>query len=130
MVRWQIWQRTTGRCVTVTGKRDEAEFFITAYYARSARPHWSSPGHEPACRAAGDEGGGLSLILGRGKFRRAARTVTIPCRPVQAWTTRKLPDQWRSSARSRFTAALIRARWVKAWGKFPSASPEAPICSA
>src|SRR4051812_33893246 len=31
---------------------------------------------------------------------------------------------------SRFTAALIRARWVKAWGKFPKASPDEPISSA
>jgi|SRR5450755_2944559 signal transduction histidine kinase len=38
--------------------------------------------------------------------------------------------RWRSRARSRFTAALIRARWVSACGKLPSASPEAPICSA
>ena len=41
-----------------------------------------------------------------------------------------LGGQRRSSARSRFTAALIRARWVSACGKLPSASPEAPICSA
>jgi hypothetical protein len=40
MVRWQIWQRTTGRCVTVTGKREEAEFFIAIYNARSSGPRW------------------------------------------------------------------------------------------
>jgi signal transduction histidine kinase len=40
------------------------------------------------------------------------------------------PYRWRSRARSRFTAALIRARWVSACGKLPSASPETPICSA
>jgi hypothetical protein len=34
------------------------------------------------------------------------------------------------SVRSRFTAALISARCVNACGKLPSASPEAPICSA
>jgi hypothetical protein len=33
-------------------------------------------------------------------------------------------------ARSRLTAALIRARWVYACGKLPSASPAGPICSA
>ena len=33
------------------------------------------------------------------------------------------------SRRSRLKAALMSARWVKAWGKFPSASPEAPTCS-
>ena len=32
--RGQIWQRTTGRRVTVTGKREEADFFIAACYAR------------------------------------------------------------------------------------------------
>jgi hypothetical protein len=36
----------------------------------------------------------------------------------------------RSSAWFSPTAALIRARWVNAWGKLPSASPELPICSA
>ncbi len=35
-----------------------------------------------------------------------------------------------ASARSRLTAALIRARWVKACGKLPSASPDEPISSA
>ncbi len=34
------------------------------------------------------------------------------------------------SARSRLTAALIRARWVNACGKLPSASPAEPISSA
>jgi hypothetical protein len=29
-VRWQIWQRMTGRCVTVTGKRRELELLITS----------------------------------------------------------------------------------------------------
>ncbi len=38
MVCRQIWQRTTGRCVTVTGKRLEAEFFIALYYARPIEP--------------------------------------------------------------------------------------------
>jgi hypothetical protein len=33
-------------------------------------------------------------------------------------------------ARSRWTAALMRARWVKAWGKLPKASPLGPISSA
>ena len=36
----------------------------------------------------------------------------------------------RSSARSRLTAALIKARWVNACGKLPSASPDAPTSSA
>jgi hypothetical protein len=34
------------------------------------------------------------------------------------------------SWRSRLKAALMRARWVKAWGKLPKASPEGPISSA
>src|SRR5467141_852607 len=34
------------------------------------------------------------------------------------------------SARSRLQAALIRARWVNACGKLPSASPAGPISSA
>ena len=33
-------------------------------------------------------------------------------------------------ARSRLTAALMRARWVKACGKLPKASPDGPISSA
>jgi hypothetical protein len=33
------------------------------------------------------------------------------------------------SWRSRLYAALISARWVKAWGKLPSCSPVGPICS-
>ena len=33
-------------------------------------------------------------------------------------------------ARSRLKAALIRARWVKACGKLPRASPLGPVCSA
>ncbi len=38
--------------------------------------------------------------------------------------------QWGPRARSRWTAALMRARWVNAWGKLPSASPEGPTSSA
>jgi hypothetical protein len=34
------------------------------------------------------------------------------------------------SWRSRLKAALMRARWVKACGKLPKASPEGPISSA
>ncbi|SDB08829.1 hypothetical protein SAMN05660653_00428 [Desulfonatronum thiosulfatophilum] len=34
-----------------------------------------------------------------------------------------------SSSLSRFTAALIRARWVKACGKLPRASPQGPVSS-
>src|SRR5262249_31591085 len=34
------------------------------------------------------------------------------------------------SARSRLKAALIKARWVKACGKLPRASPLVPVCSA
>ncbi len=34
------------------------------------------------------------------------------------------------SSRSRFSAALISDRWVKAWGKLPSCSPARPTCSA
>ncbi len=34
------------------------------------------------------------------------------------------------SARLRLQAALIRARWVNACGKFPSASPAGPISAA
>jgi hypothetical protein len=37
MVRRQIWQRVTGRCVTVTGKREEAELLIAPYDARPSR---------------------------------------------------------------------------------------------
>jgi hypothetical protein len=36
-VRWQIWQRMTGRCVTVTGKREDFELLIATNNAR-ARP--------------------------------------------------------------------------------------------
>jgi hypothetical protein len=36
----------------------------------------------------------------------------------------------RDSARSRLKAALIRARWVNACAKLPSASPAGPISSA
>ena len=35
-----------------------------------------------------------------------------------------------SRARSRLKAALMRAKWVKAWGKLPRASPVGPISSA
>lgn len=34
------------------------------------------------------------------------------------------------SVRSRLNAALMRAKWVNACGKFPSASPLGPVCSA
>jgi hypothetical protein len=33
-------------------------------------------------------------------------------------------------ARSRLNAALISARWVSAWGKFPCCCPARLICSA
>jgi len=32
--------------------------------------------------------------------------------------------------RSKLKAALIKPRWVKAWGKLPNASPQWPISSA
>jgi hypothetical protein len=32
-VRSQIWQRVTGRCETVTGKRRELDLFITSHHA-------------------------------------------------------------------------------------------------
>ena len=35
-VRWQIWQRVTGRWVTVTGKRREGDLLICLYDARPA----------------------------------------------------------------------------------------------
>ena len=33
-MRWQIWQRVTGRCETVTGKRRDFDVFITSNDAR------------------------------------------------------------------------------------------------
>jgi hypothetical protein len=33
-VRWQTWQRMTGRRLTVTGKRRDAELFISLDHAR------------------------------------------------------------------------------------------------
>ena len=35
-VRWQIWQRVTGRWVTVTGKRREGDLLICFYDVRPA----------------------------------------------------------------------------------------------
>jgi hypothetical protein len=35
-VRWQIWQRVTGRWVTVTGKRRESDLLICFYDASPA----------------------------------------------------------------------------------------------
>jgi hypothetical protein len=35
-VRWQIWQRVTGRWVTVTGKRREGDLLICPYGASPA----------------------------------------------------------------------------------------------
>lgn len=35
-MRWQIWQRVTGRWVMVTGKRRDREVLITVHDARSA----------------------------------------------------------------------------------------------
>ena len=36
MVWWHIWQRVTGRWVTVTGKRRELDLLITFYSASPA----------------------------------------------------------------------------------------------
>jgi hypothetical protein len=36
MVWWHIWQRVTGRWVTVTGKRRELDLLITSYNAGPA----------------------------------------------------------------------------------------------
>jgi len=42
-VRSQIWQRVTGRCETVTGKRRELDLFITSHLA--IPPGVPEPGH-------------------------------------------------------------------------------------
>ena len=49
--------------------------------------------------------------------------------PIYGWEDGDPDHMLRVRARSRLTAALISARCVKAWGKFPSASPADPICS-
>src|SRR6266516_7653853 len=59
MVCRQIWQRTTGRWVTVTGKRVAAEFFIGPYYARSMELGWCLLGDEVRPER------GMSVFCGR-----------------------------------------------------------------
>jgi hypothetical protein len=53
-----------------------------------------------------------------------AYTAAIVAIPLPAGLAHLRSSPWSSP-----TAALIRARWVKAWGKLPSVSPELPICS-
>src|SRR6516162_3233876 len=50
--------------------------------------------------------------------------------PAAIWLCASPSHRPGPSARSRLYAALIRARWVKAWGKFPRASPRCPVSSA
>ena len=52
---------------------------------------------------------------------------TSSCR---GWITNRSRYLLVFSARSRLNAALMRAKWVKACGKLPNASPLCPICSA
>src|ERR687891_2902386 len=55
-----------------------------------------------------------------------------PCRAADGPAVPSSQGSYRCPprARSRLNAALIRARWVKAWGKLPSASPRLPVSSA
>jgi hypothetical protein len=49
-----------------------------------------------------------------------------PVSTLAEYRLRRRQPSWRS----RLKAALMRARWVKACGKLPSASPLGPISSA
>ena len=49
-----------------------------------------------------------------------------PVSTLAEYRLRRRQPSWRS----RLKAALMRARWVKACGKLPSASPDGPISSA
>src|ERR671918_1482500 len=55
-----------------------------------------------------------------------------PCRVADGPAVPSSQGSYRCppTARSRLNAALIRARWVKAWGKLPSASLRLPVSSA
>src|SRR5919106_1294399 len=55
-----------------------------------------------------------------------------PCRAADGPAVPSSQGSYRCPprARSRLNGALIRARWVKAWGKLPSASPRLPVSSA
>ncbi len=82
--------------------------------------------------------GGLSLGM-RMSPGRCREETSPPGRPAarppdvtfgQGVRPARSPFRGQPRARSRWRAALIRARWVNACGKLPSASPDGPISSA
>lgn len=57
-------------------------------------------------------------------------TARLHVAPPRSDDQRPAGGPWRAvRARSKLKAALINARWVKAWGKLPSASPLGPVSS-
>jgi hypothetical protein len=64
--------------------------------------------------------------------RRRGSPETSSCSREPGGRSRWQSDHYSNqfNARSRLNAALIRARCVNACGKFPSASPLLPVCSA
>jgi hypothetical protein len=76
---------------------------------------------------------GREVYLSRGLIARQTRTygyaLGFSPAPSIPLSTNQL-CRLSSKVRSRLNAALIKAIWVKAWGKLPSASPLPPISSA
>src|SRR5258708_24968572 len=115
MVRWQTWQRLTGRRVTVTGKRAGPEFLIAPHDARPARAGSHSqrrPAHDARQlrTGTGHHRGDHSACLpergavGTGACRRAAayasgsdRTTGIPCEDAAMATALLLVDVQRNT---------------------------------
>ncbi len=77
MVCRQIWQRTTGRWVTVTGKRVAAEFFIGPYYARSMELGWCLLGDEVRPER------GMSVFCGRAGPDQDVQTQAVHPEPLE-----------------------------------------------
>jgi len=72
----------------------------------------------------------IMSVAGTRTVRRFAASVQLTGAPFMGSTRETSQPAPPPSARSRLNAALIRAKCVNACGKFPSASPLGPVCSA
>jgi hypothetical protein len=74
-VRWQIWQRITGRRVTVTGKREVFELLIPTHDARTGSV-LAHRGRAKLLIGVGDPPrDGLPALVSAAKYRRVRNAL-------------------------------------------------------
>lgn len=101
-----------------------SESAVLACFGTGVFTQRSRGGGRDLCSCNGAHESGFDVKVRRGSgVRLTVLTIWMrACRKVHGFDF--------TSARSRLKAALIKPRWVKAWGKLPSAWPQWPICSA